>query len=73
MKAFLMHPDRDFDSQAANPANELALVQDLELDALFSAMARGDDFLYEVAKKGLIRFYRTFHELSSDQLVSGFV
>jgi MutS domain V len=50
MKAFLMHRDRDFDYQRELPSNEEALMQDLELETLFNAMALGDEFLFEVAK-----------------------
>ena len=51
MKAFLLYRDRDLDSAADLPTNEAALRQDLELDRLFSAMAAGDPFLFEVAKQ----------------------
>jgi len=54
MKAFLMYPDRDFDLQRKLPANEQALMQDLELDVLFNAMARGDKFLSDVAKSAVL-------------------
>ncbi|WP_432947424.1 MutS-related protein [Kribbella sp. CA-253562] len=49
MKAFLMFSDRDFDLESALPSNAAELVQDLELDALFDAMADGDPFLRQVA------------------------
>jgi len=51
MKAFLMHRDRDFDLQRPLPPNEQVLTQDLELNTLFNAMALGNHFLLEVAKK----------------------
>jgi DNA mismatch repair ATPase MutS len=54
MKAFLMYKDRDFDLQRRLPPNEQALTQDLELDTLFNAMALGDKFLFEVAKKAVL-------------------
>ncbi|MBI3538194.1 MAG: hypothetical protein HY070_11645 [Chloroflexi bacterium] len=69
MKAFLMHrdqdfdpqqkllniyKDRDFDRQRKLPSNEPALVQDLELNTLFNAMALGDEFSLEVAKKAVL-------------------
>ncbi len=54
MKAFLMYKDRDFDLQRKLPPNEQALTQDLELDTLFNAMALGDKFLLEVAKKAVL-------------------
>jgi len=54
MKAFLMCKDRDFDLQQTLPWNEQALTQDLELNTLFNAMALGDEFLFEVAKKAIL-------------------
>jgi len=54
MKAFLMYRDHDFDLQQGLPLNEPALTQDLELNRLFNAMARGDRFLFEVARKTVL-------------------
>jgi DNA mismatch repair ATPase MutS len=54
MKALLMHRDEDFDLQHDLPANEGALTQDLELDTLFNAMALGDQFLFDVAKRAVL-------------------
>jgi len=54
MKAFLMYKDRDFDLQQKSPANEHASMRDLELNTLLNAMALGDDFLFEVAKKAIL-------------------
>jgi MutS domain V len=54
MKAFLMYRSRDFDLRRASPPNEQALVQDLELDTLFSAMSRGDKFILEVVRKVIL-------------------
>jgi len=54
VKAFLMYPDRDFDLQGKPPWNEPALIQDLELTTLLNAMALGDDFLLEVARKAVL-------------------
>jgi DNA mismatch repair ATPase MutS len=51
MKAFLLFRDGDFDLQQALPSNAPALIQDLELNTLFNAMALGDKFLFEVAQK----------------------
>ncbi|MGH9438255.1 MAG: MutS-related protein, partial [Terriglobia bacterium] len=48
-----MYRNRDFDMQSELPSNEPALTQDLELDTLFNAMARGDKFLFEVARWAL--------------------
>ena len=53
MKAHLLYKDRDFDLQAKLPSHAQALIQDLELNTLFEAMARGDSFLFDVAKKAL--------------------
>ncbi len=54
MKAFLMHPDQDFDLERELPANEAALTQDLELDTLVSAMALGDKFLFDISKRAVL-------------------
>lgn len=54
MKAFLLYRDRDVDIEDALPPNEAALTQDLELDTLFGAMAAGDAFLFDVAKKAVL-------------------
>ncbi|MGN8200382.1 MutS-related protein [Salinisphaera sp. RV14] len=54
MKVFLMHPEQDFDPDAPRPALADELVQDLELDTLFDAMAAGDDFLRPVVEAGLL-------------------
>ena len=51
MKAHLLYPDRDFDLQRKLPWNEDALTQDLALNTLLSAMARGDQFVFEVVQK----------------------
>jgi len=51
MKAFLMYRNADFDPQQKLPPNEAALTQDLALHTLFDAMALGDKFLFEIAKK----------------------
>jgi len=53
MKVFLMHRDRDFDAKQALPPQADALAQDLELDTLFNAMARGDKFLFDVARQAV--------------------
>jgi DNA mismatch repair ATPase MutS len=46
--------DRDPDAAAAASGHIEALTQDLELETLWSAMAAGDEFLYETAKRGLL-------------------
>lgn len=54
MKAFLMYRDRDFDLQPELPWNMEALVQDLELNTLFNAMALDDKYLFEMAVKAVL-------------------
>jgi hypothetical protein len=49
-----MHRDRNWDLNATLPANVPDLAKDLELDTLFGAMAAGDKFLLEVAKKAVL-------------------
>ncbi|MHB1376340.1 MAG: MutS-related protein [Candidatus Humimicrobiaceae bacterium] len=51
MKVFLMYKDRDFDPEVKLPTNEKSLTQDLELNTLFNAMALGDSFLFDAARK----------------------
>jgi hypothetical protein len=48
-----MYPDRDFDIEHPLPWNALDLAQDLELNALFTAMSREDKFLYEVTRRAV--------------------
>src|SRR5215472_3613797 len=54
MKAFLMFRDRDFDLKQPAPPNEEALVQDLELETLFGAMADGDQLVHDVSKAAVL-------------------
>ena len=63
MKAFLMHRDRDFDLDADLPPNSEALIQDLELNVLFNAMARGDKHLYKAARKAVLQILRDEEEI----------
>lgn len=49
-----MYRDRDFDLEQAVPWNSAALAQDLELDVVWNAMAAGDKFLYDVARRGVL-------------------
>ena len=53
MKVQLMYADRDFNPDAALPANEPDLAADLELGTLLDAMAGGDKFLFAIARRGL--------------------
>ena len=54
MKTLLMHRDRDFEPGQAMPWNESALTQDLELNTLVSAMANGDEFVFQVGRQALL-------------------
>src|SRR6266567_3351625 len=54
MKTHLMYRDRDLDTQQKLPSSEEALMQDLELNTLFRAMAGRDEFLFQVAKQGVL-------------------
>jgi hypothetical protein len=54
MKAYLMHRDRDFDLEAELPPHHEALTQDLELERVLATMADGDEFLLEVARRGVL-------------------
>ena len=54
MRSNPMYRDRDFDLNASPPPHEAALTQDLELNTLFDAMAAGDNFLLETARKAVL-------------------
>lgn len=54
MKALLLHRDRDFDLQQRSPDNVPALITDLELETVFQAMANGDEFVFNVARKAIL-------------------
>ncbi len=54
MKAFLLYPQQDFDLQRPLPPHHQALTQDLALNTLFQAMARGDTLILEVVQKVLL-------------------
>ncbi len=64
MKVFFLYPDRDFDSSQELPPFWETLTQDLGLETLFSTMARGDKFVYQVVQKVIL----TSLEDSSDIL-----
>jgi MutS domain V len=54
MKAFLMHPDTDFDLEGELPPGHEALVSDLELTTLVRTMAAGDELVWDVVKRTLL-------------------
>lgn len=51
MKAFLMFKNRDFDPKRSLPPSSNYLVQDLELNTLFTTMASEDEFIFDISKK----------------------
>jgi len=69
MKAFLMHPDRDFDVERRPPPNAHELIQDLELETLLSTMAAGDRFMFEVSRQALLLSLTAPEEISYRQQV----
>ncbi len=54
MKAYLLYQAQDFDFGADLPAGHGDLIQDLELNTVLGAMASGDKFLLDVARKVLL-------------------
>ncbi|AWC25218.1 DNA mismatch repair protein MutS [Aminobacter sp. MSH1] len=54
MRALLLYKTHDFDAAAKLWINEAALSQDLELSTLLSAMAAGDSFVSDVARKVIL-------------------
>jgi len=54
MKAFLMFKNQDFDMQMKLPANKQDLIQDMELDTLFKAMACGDKFIFAASQQAVL-------------------
>ena len=53
MKAHLLNASNDFPWDRETFWNEETLVQDLELDTLYRAMAAGDEYVYGVGRKVL--------------------
>lgn len=54
MKAHLMYPDRDFQLDLDPVTVRRDLVQDLELDTLWQAMAGSDGYLLEISQAALL-------------------
>jgi DNA mismatch repair ATPase MutS len=81
MKVFLMHADRDFkllgQVEQRFPYRHViplstakaALIQDLELDTLFNAMAQGDAFLFDMAKQAIFSSLDSPEEIRYRQAV----
>ena len=55
MKVHLLYRDADFDLERPPAPGEADLVEDLGLEPLLAALAKGDDFLGDVARKVLLR------------------
>jgi len=56
MKVFLLYKNRDFNPEQNLLSNEEEIIQDLELNILFNAMANDDEFIFEMAKKTILSF-----------------
>ena len=54
MKVYLMYKDADFEPERPAPWNGPDLIQDLQLEVVFSAMAIGDEFMHNVARSALL-------------------
>lgn len=54
MKPNLLHPDADFDLEHPLPAHAGELSQDLGLEVVCAAMAKGDKLVYESARRALL-------------------
>ncbi len=54
LEVFLMHPDRDFDTDQPLPANASALTEDLALSTLWAAMAEGDATVGAVVQRAML-------------------
>ena len=54
MKVHLMYCDSDFEKDLKITPHQLILIQDLELDRLFGAMAKDDKIILEVVKKAVL-------------------
>ncbi len=69
MKAFLMYRDLDFDLGTPLPQNSEALIQDLELNVLFDAMALDDKYVHEVVSKAALQILPSQEEVRYRQAV----
>ncbi|MCS6828493.1 MAG: DNA mismatch repair protein MutS [Caldilinea sp.] len=54
MKVFLLHPEQDFDASQPLPPMAEDLMQDLALNVLLEAMAKGDEFLFRTLRQVLL-------------------
>lgn len=63
MKPHLLFETRDFSFDTPLPQHCVDVIKDLELRSIFSAMAGGDKFLYEVASQVLLTSMREPEEI----------
>jgi hypothetical protein len=54
MKAYLMHPDRDFAAPEEVSPTDAAMIEDLGLEGVLAAMADGDELIREVARRAFL-------------------
>ncbi|RAQ98439.1 MutS-related protein [Thermogemmatispora tikiterensis] len=54
MKVHLLYRDRDLDVTQPLPRHAADLIQDLELETVLNAMARGDRFVFETARRVIL-------------------
>lgn len=57
MNSRLMYRDRELDLAAKIPANAPDLIQDLELETIFKAMAGDDEFIYSIVKPSILQCF----------------
>jgi len=69
VKAYLMHPDRDFDPNATLPPTAVALREDLGLDVIFEAMGGKDELLLAVARAALLTGLQGTKEIAYRQRI----
>lgn len=63
MKVLLLYPDRDFDPEQPLPPHAEDLVQDLELETLFGAMAQDDEFVLDVVRRVFLSSSQDLHTI----------
>ncbi|HSI14216.1 MAG TPA: DNA mismatch repair protein MutS [Chthoniobacter sp.] len=57
MKTHLLYRGRDFDWDGPLPSHHEALIQDLNLETLFGAMAGDDEYLHEAARQVMLKSF----------------
>ena len=56
MKVFLMYRDKNFNNKIDLPWNSDELIKDFGLNNIFTAMAAGDKFLFDIAMKTILNY-----------------